>query len=68
MKEICIKTYGTRLEAEYAKNLLESEGILSYLMVDDAGGAYPFPLSVSAGGVRLIVGEKDKNRAEKILL
>jgi hypothetical protein len=67
MNTVCIRTYGTRLEAEYAKNLLQSNDIPSYIQVDDAGGAYPFPLSASGGGVRLFVINRHKSLALKIL-
>lgn len=68
MTSVCVKTYSTRLEAEYAKSLLESNGIPAYILIDDAGGAYPFPLSTSSAGARLLIAKNDVVRARKLLV
>ena len=61
-----IKTYKDRIEAELAKGILESENIRAVVSGDDAGGAYPALLMVT-GGVRLLVNEKDSQKAIDIL-
>ena len=63
---VCIKTYKNRMEAELVKGLLESEDIKSIVSADDAGGAYP-ALLLFTGGVRLLVNEKDTQKAVEIL-
>lgn len=48
---VCVKSFMSRMEAEVAKSSLEAAGIQSIIEADDAGGAYPFPMSVSGKGV-----------------
>jgi len=63
MKElICVKTYPNRIDAELAKALLEENGIKAMILGDDVGGAYP-ALLWGAGGARLLVQEKNKEKA-----
>jgi hypothetical protein len=38
---IAVRAFATRAEAELAKDLLQTEGITSVLMSNDAGGARP---------------------------
>lgn len=61
---ICIKKFNNRLDAEMAKNYLAVHEIEAIVSIDDAGGAYPFPLS---GGVKLKVRKADEKRALEIL-
>jgi hypothetical protein len=61
---VCIKKYNNRLDAEMAKNYLEVYEIEATINVDDAGGAYPFPLS---GGVKLKVRKEDAQKAIEVL-
>lgn len=63
---VCIKTFVTRLEAEVAKGLLESSGILSRISSDDAGGSYPFPLQPSSSGTKLLVEKKNEVKAREL--
>ena len=62
---VVVEKFSTRLEAEMAAGLLESEGIQAFVSADDAGGTYP-PLQY-LGGVRLIVFWEDESRAREIL-
>jgi hypothetical protein len=59
-----VATYATRSEAEIVQGLLASAGIESTVLVDDAGGAYPFVLS---GGAQLLVDEADVEAASEVL-
>jgi len=61
---ITIKTYGNRVEAEIDKGLLENNKIKAVVSSDDCGGLYP---QLSSGGVRLVIQEKDTEKANKIL-
>jgi len=58
-------TFQNRVLAEMAAQLLVQEGIESFILADDAGGAYP-PLQ-AVGGVRLLVDARDAARAREIL-
>jgi len=60
-----VEKFNTRLEAEMAAGLLESEGINARVLADDAGGTYP-PLQM-VRGVRLVVASEDEARAREIL-
>jgi hypothetical protein len=59
-----VGTYATRTDAEVAQATLASEGIVSVLQADDAGGAYPFDLS---GAAHLLVDRRDAERARAFL-
>ena len=63
---ICIKTYSQKDEAGLAKNLLEVNDVQSIVSADDAGGVNP-ALGWATGGARLMIKEKDKERALEIL-
>jgi len=60
-----VKTYSYRHETELAQALLEAEGIESVIRADDCGGL-GIGLSFS-GGVRVLVGAGDAERAIEIL-
>lgn len=62
---VVLETFPTRIEAEMAAGLLESEGIEAMVMADDAGGTYPMLQFVR--GVRLMVFKADQARAQEIL-
>jgi hypothetical protein len=64
MALIEIQAFATRGEAEVARGALAAAGIESVVTSDDAGGAYPFPLTGSAS---LLVEEADAESAEEIL-
>lgn len=63
---ITIKTFSSRMEAEMAKQLLASFGILSFVSADDAGGMRPAPFAYSAG-TELVVREEDAEKSISIL-
>ncbi len=65
-KLITVSTFNSRLEAEVVKGLLETHGIKSIIMADDAGGMRPFPIAY-VQGVELKVLEKDLKKAKRIL-
>ncbi len=62
---IVLEIFPSRIEAEMAAGLLESEGIEAMVLADDAGGAYPMLQFVR--GVRLLVYREDAYRARQIL-
>jgi len=62
---VVINTFPSRIEAEMAAGLLESEGVPAMVLADDAGGAYPSLQFVR--GVRLLVAAEDQYRAREIL-
>jgi Putative prokaryotic signal transducing protein len=62
---VVLEKFASRIEAEMAAGLLESEGIEAMVMADDAGGTYP-PLQFIRG-VRLMVAAVDRYRAQEIL-
>jgi len=62
---VVLETFSSRIEAEMAAGLLESEGVPAMVMADDAGGAYPSLQFVR--GVRLLVAAEDQYRAREIL-
>jgi len=62
---IVLETFASRIEAEMAAGLLESEGVDAMVMADDAGGAYPMLQFIR--GVRLMVYREDEARAREIL-
>ena len=59
-----VGAYPTRSDAELAQTALTAAGIVSVVVADDAGGAYPFDLT---GAARLLVDEADAADAEAIL-
>jgi hypothetical protein len=63
---VAVKTFGSRLEAELARGLLESHGIPSFIRADDAGGMRPPPFQFSAGA-QLIVRSIDAIPARRVL-
>jgi len=63
---VTVQTYSSRIEAEIAKGLLESEGIKALISADDAGGMRPFPFAYS-NSVELKVREEDVEKAKEIL-
>ena len=61
---IQVAAYPTRSDAELAQSALAAAGIPSFVISDDAGGAYPFDLS---GAARLLVDEPDAADAADVL-
>ncbi|UCG43976.1 MAG: DUF2007 domain-containing protein [candidate division WOR-3 bacterium] len=63
---VCIRTYSFRPEAELARSVLESRGIESVLMADDAHGVRPM-VGLATGGVRLCVRREETEKAIAVL-
>jgi hypothetical protein len=61
-----VRTYESVLAAQIAAAVLESVGIESQIVTDNAGGAIP-SLSPLSGGVRLLVREEDHTDARESL-
>lgn len=61
-----VGTYGTTFGARAAAAHLESEGIQSSVVTDNAGGAFP-SMSQLSSGVRLVVAVADADRAVAVL-
>lgn len=53
------------MEAEVLRSLLESSGIKSWILSDDAGSMYPSQASIN--GVRLIIRDEDFKTASELL-
>ena len=62
---ITIKTFASRIDAECAKNMLESNGIAVNIQADDQGGLRP-DLALNLG-VHLQVLAKDTDDAKALL-
>ncbi len=60
-----LKTFDNDLEAEAAKQHLQSHGIQALITKDDSGGMYPW--LQQRQGVLLQVFEADLARAEKVM-
>jgi hypothetical protein len=67
MNGTIVKTFNTRLEAELAKGLLDSQGIGAFIMADDTGNMSPFPFQPNTSGVKLVVKNEDAELAKKLL-
>jgi len=64
-RDVCIKTYLNRQEAEIVRAHLESRGIRARIQCDDAGGTEP---GLTFGrGVQLMVLPRDSERALGII-
>jgi hypothetical protein len=62
---VVLQIFYNRIEAEMAQGILESEGIETVIMADDAGGTYPMLQFLR--GVKLMVAAEEKARAPQIL-
>jgi len=60
-----LKIFNNRIEAEVLKSLLESSGMKSWILSDDAGSMYPAQASIN--GVRLMVRDEDFKTASELL-
>ena len=60
-----LKIFNSRIEAEVLRSLLESSGIKSWILSDDAGSMYPSQASIN--GVRLMVRDEDFKTASGLL-
>jgi len=66
LKLVTVGIFSSRMEAEVVKGLLETRGIKSIIMADDAGGMRPFPIAY-VQGVELKVMEEDLEKAKEII-
>jgi hypothetical protein len=64
-KFVCIKVFTNHVEADLAKNFLGMNEIEAFTQADDVAGTYP-GLSYSSG-VKLLVEEKNKQKAVELL-
>jgi len=64
---VTVRTFTSRFEAEIAKGVLDVSNIKSFITADDEGGAYPYPMSPTTTGVKLVV-YKDNYKVAKMLL
>jgi hypothetical protein len=60
-----VRTFQNTVEAEFARTVLETNGIVSMLLKDNAGGMLPF-LDVM-NPVRLVVRQMDVDTAIRLL-
>lgn len=67
MRLITIKEFNQEYEAYMYKNILENEGIESFVFNDLISTTYPI-FNYSTGGIVLKVREQDLERATNILL
>jgi|WetSurMetagenome_2_1015567.scaffolds.fasta_scaffold167476_2 hypothetical protein len=63
--EVIVKVFMNEVEAQLAKEQLESEGIKCFIMSDNYGGMMP-SLNLT-GGVKLIVNEYNYEKAVEVL-
>jgi|GEM_PF-1731132 len=64
-KEVVLKTYIHRYEAEIAKGLLDEKGIDNMISDDDVGGFRPG--MIIGESIQLIVNENDLSKAKEII-
>ncbi len=62
---VVVETFPSKAAAHLAASLLESEGIETWVLTDDAGGTYP-PLQLTQG-VQLLVSQENEEWAKEIL-
>ena len=60
---VCVKKFGSRMDAEVAKSALAAEHITALVKSDDVGGMYPF----MSEKIQLFVRMKDKEKAKRII-
>jgi hypothetical protein len=64
---VTVEARNTRIEAEIVKGRLEASGIPAFILADDAGGLYPFPMQSGFSGVLIQVRRDDFIKAKKLL-
>ena len=60
-----VKVFNSRIKAEIARGYLESFGIKTEIISDDAGQNYPSLQSIR--GVKLLVSKKNLKKAQELL-
>ena len=63
--QVIVGEYASEIDAEIARGHLESAGIKAFIIMEDAGGAFP-SLQITEG-VRLAVDKSDLEKASAIL-
>jgi hypothetical protein len=63
----CVKTFNTRTEAEVAKGFLLANGIKASVLGYNTGGVYPYDAWKDFLGVKLLVHERDFQKAAEAL-
>jgi hypothetical protein len=64
-KEVVLKTFIHRYEAEIAKGLLDEKGIVNMISDEDIGGFQPGMIIGEA--IKLIVNEEDLEKAKEAI-
>ena len=64
-KEIVLKTFLHRYEAQIAKGLLDEQGILNMISDEDVGGFQPG--MIIGQSIQLIVNEEDLEKAKTVI-
>jgi hypothetical protein len=59
---IVLSTFGSTIEAQIAKGILDETGIESMIRADNAGGMYP-----AISGAELLVRAEDIDKATEVL-
>jgi hypothetical protein len=62
---VVLKVFATEMDANMARDVLQDDGISSFVFKDDAGGMEPHLQRTN--GVRLVVNRVEAERARKIL-
>ncbi len=63
---VVVQAFGTEVEADIAKSMLESAGIDAMIQADTAGGMRPH-IAWSGLGFRVLVREEDASAAREVL-
>ena len=63
---VCVWEYGSRMEADVAKSMLEAAGIQALSQADTAGGMREH-LAWSGAGFKILVREEDAAEAREVL-
>jgi len=63
---VIVQAFGTEVEADIAKSMLESAGIDAMIQADTAGGMRPH-IAWSGLGFRVLVREEDVATAREVL-